>query len=75
MLVVLRRSWLPGYNSTSPGVTGGEALLYLGCPQCLGECEFGEREFVPLLVAVPRLSVGYRSGRGPTWSEVMCGWL
>lgn len=65
-----RRPWLPGYISTSPGVTGSEVLLYLGCPQCLGVCEF-----VPLFVAVTRLSVGYRCGRGPTWSEVMCGWL
>lgn len=48
-----RRPWLPGYISTSPGVTGSEVLLYLGCPQCLGECEF-----VPLFVAVTRPSVG-----------------
>lgn len=50
--MVLRRSWFPGCNSTSPGVTGSEVLLYLVYPQCLGECEF-----VPLLAAVPRLSV------------------
>lgn len=36
VLVVLRRSWFPGCNSTSPGITGSEVLLYLGCPQCLG---------------------------------------
>lgn len=53
MLVVLGKSWLPGCNSLSSGVTRSGVHLHLGCQQCLGQLEC-----MPLVVTVPRLLVG-----------------